>query len=86
MSAVDEGCRTLIKGKCSPPVVYFSPPLMFELEANKLVKNIETVSYDLEDFYRFGNELLELPFPFVGKAPSHPSCHGTHQCWRWSAE
>jgi len=42
---------------------------MFELEANKLAEDIETVSYDLEDFYRFGDELLELPFPFVGKPP-----------------
>ena len=42
---------------------------MFELAADKLAQDIKAVPYSLDDFCKFGDEVLELPFPFVGKIP-----------------
>lgn len=42
---------------------------MFELAADELAEDIKAVSYDHEDFYKFGDELLELPFPFLRNPP-----------------
>ena len=50
-------------------MVSFVLSLIFELEADELAKNIKAVTYSLEDFCKFGDELLELPFPFIGQPP-----------------
>ena len=42
---------------------------LIELAADKLAEDVKAVSYSLEDYCKFGDELLELPFPFVGRLP-----------------
>lgn len=59
----------LIEGKRNYTVVFIGRPLMFELAADKLAQDIKAVTYSLDDFCKFGDEVLELPFPFVGKIP-----------------
>ena len=49
-------------------VITLSNTLMLELAVNKLAEDIKAVSYELDDFCNFGDEILELPFPFVGKS------------------
>jgi len=42
---------------------------MFKLVADELAADIKAVQYDFEEYYKFGDKLLVLPFPFVGKPP-----------------
>ena len=38
---------------------------MFKLEADELVKDIKALPYGLDDYCKFGDGLLELPFLFL---------------------
>ena len=42
---------------------------MLKLVADGLAADIKAVWYDFEEYYKFGDKLLELPFPFVGRPP-----------------
>ena len=38
---------------------------MFKLVADELAADITAVRYDFEEYYKFGDKLLELPFPVL---------------------